>query len=81
MDFSDDDDCFCRYDQEEAFMGNKEGSFQLEGEMLPLEEDRPNRLQARVFPLFSNNRLRQEGERKGREVGKGDGMSECVSEA
>ena len=51
--------------KEEAFMGNKEGSFQLEGEMLPLEEDRPNRLQARVFPLFSNYRRRQEGERKG----------------
>ena len=65
MDFSDNDDCFCRYDQEDAFMGSEEGSFQLEGEMLPLEEDRPTRLQARVFPLFSNNRLRQEGERKG----------------
>ena len=61
MDFSDDDACFCRHDKEEALMGNKEGSFQLEGEMLALEEDRPNRLQARVFPLFSNNRLRQEG--------------------
>ena len=41
MDFSDDDDCFCRYDQEEAFMGNEEESFQPEEEMLPPEEDCP----------------------------------------
>ena len=41
MDFSDDDDCFCRYDQEEAFMGNEQGSFQPEEEMLPPEEEGP----------------------------------------